>query len=74
METRLRKARHKEYTSHRRGAQVADEKRRGIVCEKCGGQTAVYKVRRPANGIIMRRRKCLSCGHRMGTVERIKSL
>ena len=44
--------------------------RRGILCPHCGARTRVFKVRRPALGIIKRRRMCLSCRFRFGTVEK----
>lgn len=45
---------------------------RGLVCPTCGGaQLRVYKTRRPSNGLIVRSRRCPTCGHRVATEERV---
>lgn len=39
-------------------------------CPLCGGDTEVYDIRYVSyRGQKLRRRRCLSCGHRYGTIE-----
>ena len=38
-------------------------------CPRCNGKTRVYGVTKTA-GYVARRRKCVSCDRRFGTVER----
>ena len=41
-------------------------------CPKCGGDSTVIDTRERLNSDIRRRRKCLSCGYRWSTVERME--
>lgn len=42
----------------------------GVLCPVCGGRTRVSTTRRQQVGnSVMRRRDCLSCGHRFRTTE-----
>ena len=46
------------------------DRKLGLVCRACGCQhfTVVY-LRRPAPGVIVRRRECRNCSRRMTTRE-----
>ena len=39
-----------------------------MLCPLCSGETCV-RDSRPAEDSVRRRRECLACGHRFGTVE-----
>jgi len=47
-----------------------DDRKLGLICRACGCQhfTVVY-LRRPAPGVLVRRRECRNCGRRMTTRE-----
>lgn len=43
---------------------------RGFGCP-CGGEVRVTSVRKPSRGLVVRYRRCLACGSRVVTEERV---
>jgi transcriptional regulator NrdR family protein len=43
---------------------------KGFACPHCGGPMIVIRSRKRANKIVVRRRKCKVCKHRVTTDER----
>lgn len=43
---------------------------RGIQCPNCGARLITWKTKRLARGIIVRRKRCLTCPYRVTTEER----
>lgn len=53
-------------------AQRPPGQQRGIACPRCGAQRwEVLATRRVWDQRIMRRRRCLACGRKVTTVERV---
>ena len=50
---------------------MINPKHLGIKCPKCGGYDNKVSSTKDKGNFIMRIRKCLDCGHRWDTVERI---